>query len=166
MVVAIGVIAVLGVAIHGQRSGGRQEVQLPWLGMTLKAGWQVRFYDGCRFAVPLTWQVTPGSRQVFAPDGSSLLIWSRQVPSWSLHRSQATAAFGPVSTVHENDDRRLWIEAGDDIRIRHYIATVAGSVACNGLLEIRASMKNPEETAQTIADSIGAAPAEWPADLK
>jgi len=36
-----------------------QEVEVPGLGIMLKAGWQLLFHDRCRFAVPVSWHPDP-----------------------------------------------------------------------------------------------------------
>jgi hypothetical protein len=157
--------AILGVVVDAQRPQRQQEVYLPGLGIALKAGWQLRFHDGCRFAVPPTWRATLGGDQAFAPDGSSLWVWAVHVPSWSLHKSQVKAAFAPLKSVRKDDEHGLWIESGDSKKSEQYIAVTDGSMACEGLLEIRTPAVNRDDTAQTIGDSIGVAPAVWPSDL-
>ena len=164
MVAAV-LIAVLGATGHAQRPERQQEVSIPGLGITLKAGWQLRFHDGCRYAVPPAWRVTANGSQAFAPDGSSLSVWALHVPNWSLHKSQIKAAFGRVRSLREDSDQRLWIEAGDDSRMQQYVAVTDGSIACEGLLEIRSPSSNTD-TAQTIANGIGAGPVAWSWDLK
>lgn len=151
-------IALVGHASEAQRPERQLEVQVPGVGFALKAGWQLLFYDGCRFAVPISWRPNPDNSQVFAPDGSSLSVRMLHVPNWSMHKSQIGAAFGQARNVHEDSDRRLWIESGGDKRSQHYIAVVNGSSACGGLLEIRASTPNAEQTTNIIAHSIGASP--------
>jgi hypothetical protein len=150
-------MAVVGQVSEAQRPERQQEVQVPGVGFALRAGWQLLFYDGCRFAVPVSWRPNPDNSQVFAPDGSSLAVRMLHVPSWSMHKSRIGAAFGHMRTVHEDSDRRLWIESGGDKRSQHYIAVANGSSACGGLLEIRTSTPHAEETTNIIAHSIGAA---------
>ena len=49
-----------------------QEVEVPGLGIMLKAGWQLLFHDRCRFAVPVSWHPDPDEAFARAPDGSSI----------------------------------------------------------------------------------------------
>jgi hypothetical protein len=152
--------------VQAQRPERQQEGRVPAIGIELKAGWQLLSYDGCRFAVPPSWRPNPDNSQVFAPDGSNLSMRRLHFTSWSMHKSQIRAAFGQVRNVHEDSDRRLWLEIGNDQRVQHYIAVANGSGACAGLLEIRVSTPDPEQTTNIIADSIGTATAEWPPAFK
>jgi len=151
--------------VDAQRPEQHQDARAP--GVTLKAGWQLRFHDGCRFAVPGSWHSDADGTFVTAPDGSNISVRMVRITSWSAHKAQIRAAFGHVNVLHEDSDHRLWFEIGDKPRIQHYIDVSNGSTACAGLLEIHtATMPDAEETASRIADSIGAAPDRRPADFR
>jgi hypothetical protein len=144
--------------VNAQRPERQQEVGVPGIGVTLKAGWQLLFQDGCRFAVPGSWRQDRGGL-VLAPDGSNLSVRMFQITNWSTHKSQILAAYGRVNVLHEDSARRLWFEIGDKERTQHYIEVVNGGVTCAGLLEVRAATTpDARDTTNRIADSIGPAP--------
>jgi hypothetical protein len=149
------VVAVTIPTADAQRPDRPQEVRVP--GSSLKAGWQLLFHDGCRFAVPSSWREDADGGQALAPDGSNLSVRMFRISSWSAHKAQIRAVFGHVSVLHEDSERRLWFEIGDKERTQHYIDVVNGRRACVGLLEIRATILSAED-ANRIADSIGPAP--------
>jgi hypothetical protein len=151
-------------AAEGQRPERPQQVQLPGLGIALRAGWQMFFHDGCRFAVPVSWRPTPDGAQVVAPNGSSLSVWMDRFASWPDHKTHVRAALAPLKNVYEDSARRLWIGTGDASLTQHFVAVANESGACSGSLEIRASTPNAQETAAVIVDSIGSAPATLPQD--
>ena len=131
-----------------------QEVRVPGIGVTLKAGWQLLFQDGCRYAVPVSWRESADGDLVLAPDGSNLSVRRLRITNWSTHKAQIKAAYGHVN-VHEDSDRRLWLELGDQQRTQHYIDVVTGLSSCAGVLEIRSTTPDRQETANRIANSIG-----------
>jgi hypothetical protein len=162
------VLAVLAMAIGeatAQPPERQHDVLIPGLGVRLREAWQMLFHDGCRYAVPAAWRPTMDHSQVFAPDGSSVSAWSLHVSSWSQHKARLKAAFTGDRFVREDSDSRLWIESHDGARSEHYVAVTDGAVACAGLLEIRASMPNADDTIAGIVESIGIIAA-WPAELK
>jgi hypothetical protein len=163
---AASLVAVMVTArpVDAQRSERQQEVQMPGIGISLKAGWQLRIYDGCRFAVPRFWHATADGSSVAGPDGSNLSVRAYRIKSWSDHKAQIKRAFGRVNVVHEDSERLLWFEIGDRPRVQHYIDVVNGLTSCTGLLEIRAATTLSAEAVNTIAKSIGPAPAHWPPD--
>jgi len=129
----------------------------------LKAGWLLLFHDGCRFAVRGSWRPDADAGFVSAPNGGSLSVRMFRITSWSAHKAQIRAAFGPLKVLHEDSDRRLWFEIGDKQRTQHYIDVANGLGTCTGLLEIRTTTTSDAgDTAARIADSIGAAPDKWP----
>jgi hypothetical protein len=153
--------------VGAQRRERQQEVRIPGIGIMLKAGWQLLFHDGCRFAVPGSWRQDADEGLVVAPDGSNLSVRMLRITSWSVHKAQIKAAFGHVNVLHEDSDRRLWFEIGDKPRIQHYIDVANGLSTCAGLLEIRTTTTpDAEDTTTRIADSIGPAPDKWPPDSK
>jgi len=161
--------AVLAVATAGGRPLGAQkperhhEVTIPGTDIQLKPGWQLLIHDRCRFAVPESWQQNADAALAMAPDGSSLSIRTLRVMNWSAHKHDIRAAFGPVRVVHEDSDRRLWLEIGDKWRVQHYIDVPNGLNVCSVLLEIHSGPTlDAEDLAQRIADSVGPAPDNWP----
>ncbi len=160
-------VAVVATArpVDAQRPERQQEVRVPGVGIMLRAGWQLLFHDGCRFAVPVSWRPDADGGLVFAPDGSNLSVRMLRIVSWSMHKAQIRAAFVHLKVVHEDSDHRFWFEIGDEQRIQHYIAVSNGSSACVGLLEIRVTTtSNAEDTTNRIAESVGPAPTKWPPD--
>ena len=152
--------------VGAQKPERQQRVQVPGMGVALKAGWQLLLQGGCRFAVPARWQATGDGSAAFSVDGNNLSVRMLRITNWSAHKAQIKAAFGRVNLVHEDSDRRLWFEFGDKQRTEHYIDVVNGLSACVGLLEIRAATALSPDDANRIADSIGPAPDHWPPDRK
>jgi len=160
---ALLVAAVVGPAVDAQKPERKQEVKVPGLDVPLKAGWQLLFYKGCRFAVPVSWHTNVDASLVLAPDGSNVSVRMFKVASWSTHKAQIKAAFGRVDVVNEDSERRLWFEIGDKGRVQHYIDVPNGLTVCSALLEIRAATTpDAEDTTRRIADSLGPAPEKWP----
>jgi hypothetical protein len=144
-----------------------QEVEVPGLGIMLKAGWQLLFHDRCRFAVPVSWHPDLDEAFARAPDGSTFSIEMLKVTSWSAHKAEMRAAFSRARVIHDESDRRLWLEADDGARVRHYIAVADNASVCAGWLEMRVgSSWNTKDTVKRVADSIGLAPDTWPAEEK
>jgi hypothetical protein len=152
-------------SIEAQKPDRQQDARTP--PVKLKAGWQLLFHDGCRFAVPGSWRADADGTFVRAPDGSNLSVRIVRITSWAAHKAQIRAAFGQVAVLHEDSDRRLWLEIGDKPRIQHYIDVANGPSACAGLLEVHTStLPDAEDTVNRIADSIGPALDKWPVDFK
>jgi hypothetical protein len=164
MVVLIG-LAAGGGAASAQLPERQHDVLIPGTGVRLREAWQMLFHDGCRYAVPVAWRPVADRSQVFAPDGSSVSIWALHVSNWSMHKARLKAAFNHDSRVHEDSDSRLWVESRDGVRLQHYVAVTDGAAACAGLLEIRSTQPNVDDTIAGIVESIGMATA-WPAELK
>jgi hypothetical protein len=80
-----------------------------------------------------------------------------RIVNWSTHKTQIRAAYGRVKILHEDSERRLWFEIGDKPRVQHYIEVANGLDVCSGLLEIRATTTDAQDTTKRIADSIGPA---------
>jgi hypothetical protein len=153
------VITIAGPAPDAQKLGRKQEVKTPGTDVSLKADWQLLFYEGCRFAVPVSWHANDDASLVVAPDGSKLSVRFFRITSWSAHKAQIRAAFGRVTVVHEDSDRRLWFEIGDKPRIQHFIDVANGVRMCSGLLEVRASTSpDVDDTTNRIVESIEPAP--------
>jgi hypothetical protein len=165
MVIVLAALADVGGAASAQPPERQHDVLIPGFGVRLREAWQMLFHDGCRYAVPVAWRPVPDRSQVFAPDGSSVSIWALHVSNWSLHRARLKAAFSGDSHVREDNDSRLWIESHDGLRLQHYVAVTDGAAACAGLLEIRTTQPNADDTIAGIVESIGMATG-WPADVK
>jgi hypothetical protein len=149
----------------GQAPRRQEEVEVPGLGIKIKAGWRVLFADGCRFAAPPSWQTAPGDKSLaLAPDGSNLSVRIVRFSSWSDHKARIKAAYGQLKTVHEDTDRRLWFEVGDEHRTQHFIDVANAEGACLALLELRTPTKLTSEDISRIADSVGPIPVHWPQD--
>jgi hypothetical protein len=153
---------VLSVSIQGQRRVQSDEVRVPGTDIMLKGGWQLLFHDGCRYAVPLSWQFDIDESFARAPDGSSISIEKLDVRSWSAHKADVRRSYGQGSVLHDNSDRRLWIEFRDGSRVIHHIAVLTApggeSTVCTGVVDLAAhSTAQTDDTMQRIADSIGAA---------
>ena len=130
--------------------------------MSLKAGWQLLSYDGCRFAVPGSWRADADGSLAVAPDGSNIAVRTFTVTNWSAHKAHILAAFGGVRVMHEDSEHRLWFEIGDSTRAQHYVDVRDGLGVCAALLEIRAATTpNADDTTRRIAESIGPAPTKW-----
>jgi hypothetical protein len=161
VVVVIATTTVPVFSIQGPQR--QQDVRIPGMDVSLKAGWRLLFHANCRYAVPSSWRADPDAGFAVAPDGSNISIRMFTVTNWSIHKAQIKAAFGHVKAVHDDSDRRLWLEIGDTPRIQHYLDVANGLTVCSGLLEIRtATTPDVENTTKRIAESIGAAPEKWP----
>jgi hypothetical protein len=158
--VAIAVLASV-VSNAAQRPERQQELPLPGLGVVLQIGWQLILYHGCRFQVPEAWRQAASSGMLWAPDGTNMSIASVKFAKWSVHKAQVRAAFGRVRAVHEDSDRRLWLEIGTAERTQHYIDVPTDSGACIGILELPASSQLDTKSLETIATGIGQAPEHW-----
>jgi hypothetical protein len=151
-------------ALHAQRPEAQQEVKLPGMDVSLKAGWQMFFHQGCRFAVPGSWLYDADGSRATAPDGSTISIAMFNVTNWSAHKAQVKAAFGRVTVTNEDSEHRLWFVIGDEPRLQHYIDVWTGMYVCSASLDIRGMTSRPEnqDTVRRIADSVGPAPGTWP----
>jgi hypothetical protein len=105
----------------------------------------------------MSWRATEDASEVVAPDGSNLSVRLFRIANWSTHKTQIKAAYGRVKILHEDSERRLWFEIGDKPRVQHYIEVANGLTVCSGLLEIRATTPDAEDTTKRIADSMGPA---------
>jgi hypothetical protein len=157
--VVLAALAVTSGAASAQPPERQHDVLIPGFGVRLREAWQMLFHDGCRYAVPVAWRPVPDRSQVFAPDGSSVSIWALHLSSWSLHKARVKAAFTGDSRVREDNDSRLWIESHDRGRSQHYVAVTDGTAVCAGLLEIRPSQPNADDTIASIVESMGMATA-------
>jgi hypothetical protein len=68
------IVLVGGGLVGAQRPERQPEVRVPGINISLKAGWQLLFHDGCRFAVPGSWRADGDASLATAPDGSSISI--------------------------------------------------------------------------------------------
>jgi hypothetical protein len=163
--VTVVAVAIAWGAVNGQRP--ERTVKIPGIDLTLKGDWQVLFYQRCRFAVPVSWHADLGGSVARAEDGSNISIRMFHITSWAAHKAQIKAAFHRVNTTHEDSDRRLWFEIGDQPLVQHYIDVVSGLSVCSALLEVRiATGPDADDTTKRIAESVGPAPEKWPNNLK
>jgi len=132
------------------------EVPVPGTDIAVRRGWRVAFADGCRWAAPADWRVDGGGA-VSSPVGARLLVASVPVASWTAHKAQARAALDRGAIVHEDSERRLWIESRRDRWIEHYVAVNGGARACVGVLDLPATVNEAGDLATAIARSIDAA---------
>ncbi len=154
-------------AAGAQRPEQKQEVQVPGTDLWLKRGWQVFVYQGCRFAVPVSWRAEADGSLATAPDGSNVSVRAFSITSWSEHKARIKSAFGRINLLLEDSDHRLWLQIGDRPRIQHYVDVLNGSTVCSALLEIRSSAApDAENTFKRIAESVGPAPETWPPDRR
>ena len=161
--VGLPLVALACCAFTSQAPERPQEVEVPGLGIMLKAGWQLLFHDRCRFAVPISWHPDPDEAFARASDGSSFSIQMLKITSWSAHKADIRRAFPHAKVLNDENDRRLWLETDDGARVRHYIAVADNASICAGWLEIPVkSSWNTTDTVKRVADSIGLAPETWP----
>ena len=137
-----------------------QEVEVPGLGIMLKAGWQLLFHDRCRFAVPVSWHPDPDEAFARAPDGSSISIQMQRMTDWSAYKSDIRRMYAGAK-LYDDSSRRLWFAIREGSRQQHYIAVVETKNVCVGWLELRASASTTPDLVKRIADSIGPAPETW-----
>jgi hypothetical protein len=160
------VLAVATCGLEAQPPERPQEVEVPGLGIMLRAGWQLLFHEGCRFAVPTSWR--PDADEAFArgPDGSSVSIQMLRITDWSAYKAGIRSA-NARAKVHEESGRRLWLETSEGPWLQHYIAAADGASVCTCWLEMHAGGASAtKEIIQRIADSIGLAPENWPPEDK
>ncbi len=151
--------AFVPVGVGAQKPERTGKVPPPGVDASLRVGWQLLFHEGCRFAVPASWQTDADRSLATAPDGSNISVRVFRIADWSAHRAHMRAAFGPVNVVHEDSERRLWLEIGNPQRIQHYVDVPNGLSVCSALLEIRtATTPGAEDTTRRIVESLGAAP--------
>jgi hypothetical protein len=164
---AIGCLLIVGASLWSvvNAQGPERTVKIPGLDLELRSGWQARFHQSCRFAVPGSWRGSVDGSMATAPDGSNISIQMFRITSWSAHKAQIKAAFGRVNVMHEDSDRRLWLEIGESPRLQHYVNVVAGTTVCSALLEIRPTVTpSTADMTKRIVDSVGLVPEQWPPD--
>src|SRR5580765_6315819 len=128
----------------------------------LRAGWQLLFHEGCRFAVPISWRPDADEAFVRGRDGSSVSIQMLRITDWPAYKAGVRGA-NARAKVHEDSGRRLWLETSEGPWLQHYIAAASGASVCTCWLEIHAGGASAtKEIIQRIADSIGPAPENWP----
>src|SRR5581483_1719009 len=138
-------------------------VKIPGVDLALKGGWQLLVYDGCRFAVPVSWRAEPDGSMARAADGSNISIRMFHVQSWAAHKAQIKAAFGRVNVIHDDNDHRLWFQIGDKPRVQQYVDVLTGSTVCSALIEVRlVNVPDADDTMKRIVESVGPAPERWP----
>jgi len=163
MSAALVVVAADEAAPGAQKPERHREVKIPGTDILLRPGWQLFVHDRCRYAVPESWQPNADATLAIAPDGSSVSARTLRVTNWSAHRREIRTAFGHVRAVHEDSERRLWLEIGDEARVQHYIDVPNGLSVCSVLLELHGGLTpDVEETAKEVANSVGPAPENWP----
>jgi len=152
---------------QAQRPERKQGITVPGMDVSLTAGWKIVFHQGCRFMVPAPWYLDADGAVAAASDGSNISIRMFNVASWSAHKSQIKAAFGQVNLLHEDSERRLWLEIGDQRQVQHYVDVPNGTTVCSALLEIRrATASDTPEVTRKIVESVGPTSDRWPSDGK
>ena len=144
-----------------QKPERRPEVAIPGVDISLKAGWQLLFHDGCRVAVPLSWRADADGSFAAAADGSAISIREVPIANWSAHKAQMRRAVGAGKVVREDSDRRLWLERASPTAVEHYIDVPVGPAICSGLLEVRRETPLEESTVRTIVESVGPTRPAW-----
>jgi hypothetical protein len=151
--------------VRAQRPERKQGVTVPGMDVSLTAGWKIVFHQGCRFMVPAVWYLDADGGVAAAADGSNISIRMFNVGSWTAHKGQIKAAFGQVNLMHEDSDRRLWLEIGDQRQVQHYVDVPNGTTVCSALLEIRrATASDTPEVARKIVESVGPISDKWPSE--
>jgi hypothetical protein len=157
-------LAVLSCGVAAQAPARPQEVEVPGLGIMLKAGWQLLFHDRCRFAVPVSWHPDPDEAFARAPDGSSISMQMQNMTNWSGYKADIRRMYAGAK-VYDDSSRRLWFAIHDGSRMQHYIAVVEAKNVCVGWLELHGGADSTApDFVKRIADSIGAAPDSWPGE--
>ena len=152
---ALALIAALAAA---QLSMRPPQITIPGTDIVVRKGWRLSIDGGCRSAVPMDWRVE--SRGFFSsPSGWRLTVTSVPLTSWLAHKRQVQSTFDRDATLHEDSERRLWIESRHDALVQHYVAVNANARACVGVLDIPARADTPaDDTVEVIIESIGLAP--------
>jgi hypothetical protein len=151
------IVAAFVCPLEAQKPERRQDVRVPGIDLALKAGWRLVLHDGCRFAVPGSWRSTADGSAVVAADGTNLSVRLFKISSWSTHKAHIRAAYGHLTTLHEDSDRRLWFEIGVKPQVQHMVDVVNGLSTCMGLLEIRTATSLSPDDVTRIVESIGPA---------
>jgi len=142
-------------AAAGSQSVEQQGTRIPELGITLPAGWQLLFRDGCHYAVPRSWLVGPGDTSARAPDGTAAItVASVALISWAGYKDEVRSDLRPWK-IHEDSESRFWSEFRTATSIIQVVAVRNGSIACTGHLEVRQPMESATEAVtQRILESI------------
>ena len=153
------ILVIVTTSVGAQRRAHADEVRLPGTDIMLKADWQLLLYGGCRFAVPLAWQADADGEFSRAPDGTTMALQVLSASNWSAHKADVRHAYGRDSIIHDDSDRRLWIETRKASRVEHYMAVVAGEKVCVAMIDLHdTSLADRGDTLKRIADGIGLAP--------
>ena len=153
------ILVIVTMSIGAQRREHADEVRVPGTDIMLKADWQLLLYGGCRFAVPFAWQADADGAFSRAPDGTTMALQVLSATNWSAHKADIRHAYGRNSIIHDDSNRRLWIETRQAPRVEHYIAVASGAKVCVAMIELHdASRADRDDTLKRIADSIGLAP--------
>jgi hypothetical protein len=158
-------LALLSCGVAAQAPARPQEVEVPGLGIMLKAGWQLLFHDRCRFAVPVSWHPDPDEAFARAPDGSSISMQMQNMTNWSGYKADIRRMYGGAK-LYEDSSRRLWFAIHDGSRMQHYVAVVEAKSVCVGWLELHTGASSAPDLVKRIVDSIGPAPDSWPVEDK
>jgi hypothetical protein len=163
----LGAIHTAACSVQAQGPERKQGIAVPGMDVSLTAGWKIVFHQGCRFMVPAPWYLDADGGVAAASDGSNISVRMFGVGNWSAHKSQIKAAFGQVTVVHEDSDRRLWLEIGDQRQVQHYVDAITGQIVCSAVLEIRrATASDTPDVMKKIVESVGPAGDKWPLDGK
>jgi hypothetical protein len=105
----------------------------------------------CRFSVPPAWQTHNNDRLAVAPDGAITAeeAWLASV-NWPGYRSRLPGIHPLV--VHENSDKRVWVEydAGWPGR-HHHVAVPTTDGACTLRIDVR---PNARDTVDAVVRQI------------
>jgi hypothetical protein len=136
-------------------------VQVPGTDIVVRRGWRLSIADGCRSAVPMKWRTE--SRGVFSSGaGWRMTVSSVPIANWNVYRFRMRAGLDHAATVHEDSERRLWIESRSEGALQHYVAVNAGARACVGVLDIPRDTQAGSDLIPDLVDAIDAAPRSWP----
>jgi hypothetical protein len=144
-----------------------QELRLPGSDVTLRVDWQLRFHDGCHFAVPASWPPSVDRGLIRSRDGAlTLVVAAVPLATWSGHKTQILSQMhGAV--VQEDTDTRFRLQVDNGHRIFEYMAVRDGAIACTGQIEVDvASAARFKETTDRILESVGPSASLWRALLK
>jgi hypothetical protein len=158
---AVSLALLASCALAAQAPERPQEVEVPGLGIMLKAGWQLLFHDRCRFAVPVSWHPDPDEAFARAPDGSSISIQMQRMTNWSAYKADMRRMY-TGATLYDDSSRRLWFAVHEGPHMQHYVAVVEAKNVCVGWLNLHAGASTAPDVVKRIADSIGPAPDSWP----
>src|SRR5262249_43335681 len=120
-------------------------------GRIVPMAWQRVIFAGCRADVPQSWHTAGHGNLLIAPHGTRFSLRAFEITDWKLHKSQILDTFGRTITVHENSERRLWIEIAGQQK-EHFIDVREGTTACAGILDVTEADLTPSDEARIAAN--------------